>query len=76
VHARFLRPGYVPQIDWDLDLSAPEDGYLIIGCEWLAEDALQLMGVEYRTIPSGLYVLNPDLSYVSLACPNSQYEFD
>jgi hypothetical protein len=67
IHARFLRPDYIPQLGWDS--SASPDEYLVIGSEWIEQDALHLAGIDYRMMPSGLCVLEADIQYVSLACP-------
>ncbi|KAF2864937.1 hypothetical protein BDV95DRAFT_268392 [Massariosphaeria phaeospora] len=68
VHVRFLQPDYVPQLG--NPRSARDTGsYLLIGSQWIEEDALKVGGYDYRYLPLGFCVLEPDLRYVRTCFP-------
>ena len=65
VHIRRFTDDYTPQ-DGPLKL---QDGgetreFLIIGTEWMEEEALQRLGFQYKLLPSGHYSLDPRLTWV------------
>ena len=65
VHVRFLSPEYIPNLDED-DLEGCSDEYLVIGAEWIVEDALRLSGVEYTFVADGFWMLDHSVSYDEL----------
>ncbi|CAI6342028.1 unnamed protein product [Periconia digitata] len=61
IHARFLDTKYVPVLPHVTE--PPQQLYCLVGSEWIAEDALQAMGVEHKLLPSGFWMLPPDIVY-------------
>jgi hypothetical protein len=63
---RFLAPDYVPQLQETTQHSTLSDPYLLIGSDWVEEDALRLAGIEHHFLAAGFWILDPDIGYVRL----------
>ncbi|KAF5851595.1 hypothetical protein GGP41_004396 [Bipolaris sorokiniana] len=60
IHTRFLQPNYAPQIN---QATASSDSFLLIGREWVEEEALRLAGIKYRIVPPCYCAIDPNSTY-------------
>jgi hypothetical protein len=71
IHVRRFTDDYTPQervIQTEEDIPEVKE-YLIIGTEWLEEEALSRHGFKFQLLPSGHYALDPRLTWVSKNSP-------
>jgi hypothetical protein len=63
IFVRFVSPKYVPQLDGEHDLS---HSYLLIGTDLVEEDAFWLIGIDCQMLPTGYWMLDSTIAYVSM----------